>query len=186
MDPVPGGVDIRSANVGSDLQLALAPGSGAPQELSGWATEREILLWVDLYDPVPDPPGAYTEWLFALDLDGDDTTGFPAGRRRINPDLGYEATLGVSFDVADGEYVPYLLVWDPVEADWEAMPGVVRHIFSESRALVGLAVPFQSLLDAVAETTEVTAQPELARGRAAVLSYVGDQAVIDFYPDLPE
>jgi hypothetical protein len=38
----------------------------------------------------------------------------------------------------------------------------------------------------VAQITDVTLVPEAVKGRAAVLSYAGEQAVIDFYPDRPE
>ena len=42
---------------------------------------------------------------------------------------------------------------------------------------------FQAFADFVAETGGVTIAPDAVRGRSAVLSYVGDQAVIDICPD---
>ncbi|MCK4472437.1 MAG: hypothetical protein KAW49_11715, partial [Anaerolineae bacterium] len=135
---------------------------------------------------VPDPPEVYTEWLFALDLDGDTTTGRPVDSARINPDLGTEAAVGVYYDPAGEEYASYFLVWDPAQGDWAEGPEVIRFHVDESRTLIGLALPLETLAQTVAQITDVTLVPEAVKGRAAVLSYAGEQAVIDFYPDLPE
>jgi len=186
VDGAPAGVDIRAASIAPDLRLSLAPSSAVPEELATWAVEGDLALWIDLYDPVPDPPEVYTEWLFALDLDGDTATGRPPGTVRINPDLGDDAVLGVSYDPATEEYVPYLLVWDTAQESWESVPDVVRYTLARSRTLVGIAVPLETLAEEVEQTTGVTVDPEMAKGRAAVLSYIGEQAVIDFYPDRPE
>jgi hypothetical protein len=186
VDEGPAGVDIRISSLAPDLALALVPAARAPDELSDWATEDELLVWSVLYTPVPDPPDVYIEWLFALDLDGDTSTGRAAGAARINPDLGDEAVLGVSYDPASGEYVPYLLVWDWDQGAWEAVPDMVRYTLSESRTVIGLAVSLEELVRVVERTAGVTAEADAARGRAGVLSYVGEQAVIDFYPDRPD
>ncbi|MBL7063655.1 MAG: hypothetical protein ISS49_05520 [Anaerolineae bacterium] len=182
----PAGVDIRTASVGPDLRIVLQPIEGAPAELAAWAAEDEVLLWITLYEPVPDPPEVYTEWLFALDLDGDVETGRPVGEARINPDLGTEAAVGVSYDVGSGEYVPYLLVWDPAQEGWADGPDVVRFYLDEARTLIGLALPLETLTQTVAQVTGVTLMAEAVQGRAAALSYAGEQVVIDFYPDRPE
>jgi len=186
VEAVPAGMDIRAASVAPDLRVVLQPTEGIPAELTGWATQDEALLWLALYEPIPDPPEVYTEWLFALDLDGDTATGRPVGSARINPDLGTEVAIGVYYDPADGEYVPYLLVWDPAQEELVPKPDVPRFTLDESRTLVGLALPLEMLTQAVAQTTGVTVVPEAVRGRAAVLSYAGEQAVVDFYPDRPE
>ena len=182
----PAGVDIRTASVGPDLRITLQPTDAVPAELAAWVAEDEVLLWISLYEPVPDPPEVYTEWLFALDLDGDVETGRPAGSARINPDLGTEAAVGVSYDVGSGEYGPYLLVWDPAQDDWADGPDVVRFYLDETRTLIGLALPLETLTQTVAQVTGVTLVTEAVQGRAAALSYAGEQAVIDFYPDRPE
>ena len=186
VEAVPAGMDIRTASVGPDLGVVLQPAEGTPAELAGWATEDEVLLWIALHEPVPDPPEVYTEWLFALDLDGDTTTGRPVDSARINPDLGTEAAVGVYYDPAGEEYASYLLVWDPAQGDWAEGPEVIRFHVDESRTLIGLALPLETLAQTVAQITDVTLVPEAVKGRAAVLSYAGEQAVIDFYPDLPE
>ena len=181
----PAGVDIRVASVGPDLQVVLQPTEGVPAELAGWAAEGEILLWIVLYDPIPDPP-PYTEWLFVLDLDGNVDTGRPRGVVRINPDLGYEAAIGVSYTPASGEYEPYFLVWDLERKSLVPGPDVPRFTIDESRTLVGLALSLETLEQTVTETTSVALVPEAVKGRAAVLSYAGEERVIDFYPDLPD
>jgi hypothetical protein len=179
-------VDIRAANIGADLQVALQPAEGVPVELSDWATEDEILLWVSLYNPVPDPPVTYTEWLFALDLDGDVGTGRPAGSARINPDLGMEVAVAVYYDPVSKEYGLYSLAWDPTQEGWTSGPGEVRFTLSESRTLVGLAMPLETLTQTVAQVTGVTAVPEAVKGRAAALVTIEGQKAIDFYPDRPD
>lgn len=186
VEGVPAGVDIQAASVGADLRVDLQSTEGVPAELAGWAAEDEALLWISLYEPVPDPPDVYTDWIFALDLDGDVATGRPAGSARINPDLGTEVAIGVSYNPASGEFEPYFLVWDPAQDGWEEVPDVVRFYIGESRTLIGLALPLETLTQNVAQTAGVTLVPEAVKGRAAVLSYVGEQGVIDFYPNRPE
>lgn len=182
----PASVDIRAASLAPDLSVDLSGASEAPDGLSGWVTEKETLLWILLYAEVLDPPAAYTEYLVALDIDGDTTTGRPPDTARVNPDLGDEAVLGISFDPATNEYVPYLLVWDPAIQDWQAVPDLVRYTFDESRTRIGLALRWEAFLQTVVDTAGVSARPASIRGRAAALTYVDEQAVIDFYPDRPE
>jgi hypothetical protein len=165
--------------------MSLGPTAGAPEELAGWAAEGEALLWIKLHGPVPDPP-PYTDWLFVLDLDGDTATGRPAGAARINPDLGDEAVVGVLYNPADGDYAPYFLVWDRAQNAWVDGPEEVRFTLDESRTVLGLAVPLDLLTQTVAQTTGVAFSPEAVKGRAAVLSFVGEQTVVDFYPDRPQ
>jgi hypothetical protein len=182
----PAGVDVRAASVAPDLRVNLQPTAGVPVELAGWASADEVLLWLSLYDPVPASLQVYTDWLFALDLDGDTSTGRPAGAARINPDLGTEAAIGVSYNATSGQFEPYFWVWDPVQGNWTETPGTVRYDLDESRTLIGLALPLETLTQSVAQTTGVTVVTEAAKGRAAALSFAGEQAVIDFYPDRPE
>jgi hypothetical protein len=182
---VPVGVDLRLASVAPDGAISLQPPAGTPTELIEWANQGEILLWMVLYEPVPDPPLVYTYWLFALDLDGDTATGRTPDSARINPDLGDEATVGVYFDPGTGTLVPDLSVWDPGQQVWSTIDGAARHYIDTTRTVVGLAVPYDTLVQAVADTSGVTLVPEAIKGRAGVLSYAGDQAVVDFSPDRP-
>ncbi len=182
----PAGTDIHAASVDADLHISLQPSAGdIPEPLQGWVTEDQVLLWILLYDPVPAPPSAYTEWLFALDLDGDVNTGRPADTVRINPDLGMEAALGVYYDPGSDTFGTYFLVWDPAQG------GLVRRspprfAMDESRTLIGLALPLESLVQAVEETSGITVRLDAVRGRAAALSNAGGQRVVDFFPDRPE
>ena len=180
---VPAGVDIRAASVDADLRVTLEPTTGVPEELAGWA-EGEVLLWIALYDPIPDPPAVYTEWIFALDLDGDVGTGRPAGSLRINPDIGVEVTIGAYYDPANGGYGYYSLVWDPAQESWVDGPAGIHYTLSESRTLIGFALPLETLTQSVTQVTGVTYVHGAVRGRAAALAVEG-QKVIDFYPDRP-
>lgn len=187
-DPVaspPAGIDIRTASVGAGLRVALQPTENVPEELSDWATSDDVLLWLSLYEPIPDPPGGYSDWLFALDVDGDMETGRPAGSARINPDLGTEAAIGVRYDHISGEYVPYFLAWDPTQGNWTEYLDVTRFRLSESRTLIGLALPLETLTQTVAQVTGVTLAPDTVKGRAAALA-TEEQTVIDFYPERPD
>ncbi len=186
VEGVPGGVDIRVASVDADLRVVFQPTEGVPAALAEWATEEEVLLWIALYEPVLDPPAGYTEWLFALDLDGDVETGRPVGSSRINPDLGMEVAVAAYYDPSSGEYATYFLVWDPAKGGWAYGPGRARFTLDESRTLVGLALPLEALTQTVAQVTGVTIVPEAVKGRAAALSQVEGQKVIDFYPDRPD
>ena len=182
---VAGGVDIRTASVGGDLRVALQPASGVPEELSGWSGPGDALVWVVLYEPIPEQPPSYTDWVFALDLDCNTQTGRSPGQARINPDLGDEAAIGLSYDAASGAYTAYFLVWNTQAQDWTSGPEQVRYFISGNRTIVAFALPLQTLVNSVAERSGVGVVPESVRGRFAVLSYVGDQAVIDLYPDAP-
>ncbi|MCP4539107.1 MAG: hypothetical protein GY832_18380 [Chloroflexi bacterium] len=180
---VPAGVDIRAASAAPDLRITLQGAGNVPSELSGWA-EGEVLLWVALYEPVPDPPSAYTEWLFVLDLDGNTETGRPPGSLHTNPDLGVEVAIAAYYDPNVGAYETYSLVWDPTVGNWADGPAGVHFTLSESRAVVGIALPMDALTQSAAQVAGVTVAPGAVRGRAATLATV-DQRIIDFYPDRP-
>ena len=184
VEGAPAGVDLRIASVGLDLRVNLRPVVRVPVELVDWVDGSEVLLWFTFYEPVLDPP-AYSDWLFVLDLDGDAATGRPAGSARINPDLGDEAVLGVLYDPALDEYQPYFLVWDSAQGAWADGPEGIRFYMNESRTVIGLALPSETLSQAALETGGVTLAPGAVRGRAAALSLVGGEMVVDFYPDRP-
>jgi hypothetical protein len=186
VEGAPGGVDIRSGSVDPDLRLSLQPGEQAPAELAQWAIDGDLFLWLSFYDPVPDPPPVYTDWVFVLDVDGDPATGRPVGTAQINPDLGYEAAIGVTYDDTTGAYERYFLVWDPARSALVAAPDVPRFIVTESRTLLGITLPLETVTQAVQGTAGVVLVPEAVRGRAAAQSRAAGQKVIDFYPDLPE
>jgi hypothetical protein len=154
--------------------------------LAGWAAEDEILLWVSFYDPIPDPPITFTDWVFVLDLDGDPTSGRPVGAVRINPDLGYEVAIGISYNDASGEYEPYFLVWDPASSALSPQSDRPRFVLSESRTLIGLALPLEALTQTVEQTGGVALAPGEVNGRVAVVSRAEGQRIVDFYPDRPD
>ena len=77
VEEIPAGIDIRVASIGADMAVALESPEEVPEALAGWASEDEVLLWVQLYEPIPEEPAEKLEWFFALDMDGDTATGRP-------------------------------------------------------------------------------------------------------------
>jgi hypothetical protein len=182
----PIGVDIRTASASPDLKINLQPTDDVPAELADWREEGEAFFWISLYEAVPDPPAGYSNWLFVLDVDGDTETGRPVGSRRINPDLGDELAVGVSYNTDTEAFEPYSLVWDTDNDEWATGPEV-RYTLGESRTVVGLALSLEGLEGALSETSGITLTPEAVQGRAAAESYTADgERVIDFYPDLAQ
>lgn len=188
-DPVeetPAGIDILAASIAEDLSVTLQPATGIPGELTGWASQDEVLLWVTLYEPIPDPPAEYMEWLFALDLDGDVETGRAPGSSRINPDIGMEIAIALFYSPETQQFATYFLAWN---ANGEARtidPASIRYTLNEARTLIGLALPLETLSQVGEETSGVTLVPGAVQGRAAAWTRIGQQRVIDFYPDRPE
>ena len=158
--------------------------SCSPAEFADWAEAGEVVFWIALYEPIPDPPGASINWLFALDLDGDTSTGRLPGTRSINPDLGDEAVVQISYELGTGSYTDVLYIWDPGAGNWEELAGALRFEIDRSRTLIAMAVDLQALSDAVEQTSGVTLDAAKATGRAAAQAV--SQRVIDFSPDLPE
>jgi len=181
VEGAPSGVDIRSANIGLDLSVVLEPGPDLPDVLVDWVQQGDAVVWMTLWSPIPETPGVYTQWLAALDLDGNVATGRPAGAGRINPDFGDEVAIGLEFDPSTGEYEPHLLVWDSNQGAWADGPATVRFFIDESRTVVALALP----MDVIAQVVGAEGISDAVRGRVAVLSYVGEQTIIDFFPDRP-
>jgi len=180
----PPGVDIRNASVAADRHVELATAQELPGQLAQWAQQGETILWIALYEPIPEVPPAYTEWLFVLDVDGNTSTGRPAGSRPINPDLGDEVAVAMFYDPTTETFDTYLLIWDPEMEDWQRAEGT-RHSISEDRMLVGLALPLEALQQQVAEISGVTLVPDAVLGRAGAVAYIDPEAVLDFYPERP-
>ncbi len=182
----PAGADIAAASISPDSKISLQPTEDVPEELADWSEEGETFFWMSLYDAIPDPPLGYMNWLFVIDTDGNSETGRPVGSARINPDLGDEVALGVSFNANTGAYESYALVWDAENEAWANGPEV-RYTFAESRTVVGLALSSEALEEAIAQADAAPVAPDAAKGRAAAETYLADGTrVIDFYPNLPE
>jgi hypothetical protein len=183
VDETPAGADIRVASIGAGLGVAIESPVEVPEELAELATEADVLLWIELYEPIPEAPAQNLEWFFALDMDGDTATGRPAGQRPINPDLGYEVAIALTYDPATSAYSAYCLVWQA--GSWVAGPAA-RYYVSESGTLIGLAVSREALVAKVSEASGVTAAPDAVKGRVAALAGKGAERIADFYPELPE
>jgi hypothetical protein len=65
-------------------------------------------------------------------------------------------------------------------------PEAPRFLITDSRTLIGMAIPLETLSQIVEQTSSVTIVPEKAKGRAAALSKLEEQTAIDFYPSLPD
>jgi hypothetical protein len=184
----PAGIDIQAANINMEREVTLQPTENMPEALSDFAGEGDILLWLSLYEPIPDQPPAYTNWLFALDVDGNPETGRQPGQAQINPDLGDEVAVGISYNPETGAFEPYTLVWNEAQGDWVAGPEA-RYQIDETRTVMGLALSLEDLRGALTEAEAATSL-EGVKGRAAAETYVvvdeEVRRVIDFYPDRPE
>jgi hypothetical protein len=184
VEEFPAGIDILVASIGADMSVSLDVAGEVPDALADWATDDELLLWIELQDALPDPPEAKLEWIFVLDVDGDTETGRPAGARPINPDLGYEAAVSLSYSPDSEQYTTYYAVWDAETGGWTTSPEV-RYIIDDSGTLIGLAVSQEALTEAIAEASGTTVVPGSVMGRVAALAGQGAERVADFYPDLP-
>ena len=180
-DETPAGVDVSIASICDDLEVALGLPEEVPDGLSDLAAEDDVLLWLELYEPIPESPEDKLEWIFVLDMDDDTETGRPAGQRPINPDLGYEVAIGLSYE--DGTYSAYVLIWQA--GSWAAGPQAT-YLVDESGTLIGLAVPRDELVAKVSELSGVDAVPDDVKGRLAALVGTGANRIADFYPELPE
>jgi hypothetical protein len=187
LDPVeefPPGIDILVANIGSDLSVPFDAAGEVPDALAEFATDEDVLLWIELQEALPDPPEDKLEWIFVLDVDSDSETGRPAGARPVNPDLGYEAAVSLSYNPDNEVYSTYYAVWDDETGGW-ITSSEVRYTIDDSGTLIGLAVSREALTEAIAETSGTTVVPDAVLGRAAALAGQGAERIADFYPDLP-
>jgi hypothetical protein len=180
---VPAGVDIQSASVQLDnLHVVLQPAAeDVPAEFEGWATEGEALVWISLYDPIPDPPLVTMRWIFVLDLDGNATTGRTPGSFKVNRGLGDEVALLLTY--GGGGYTIEAWVWDNATNQFTTGPGGVRYKVSDSRTVVALAFPLDTWTQSVLQHSGVTVNLEAVKGRVAVDTFPNDPRVIDYYPN---
>jgi hypothetical protein len=181
VDETPAGADIRIASIGDDLEVALGFPEEVPEGLADLATEDDVLLWLELYEPIPESPEEKLEWIFVLDMDDDTETGRPAGQRPINPDLGDEVAIGLAYE--NGTYSAYVYIWQA--GSWVPGPQAT-YLVDESGTLIGLAVPREELVTKVSELSGVETVPDDVKGRVAALVGKGAGRIADFYPELPE
>jgi hypothetical protein len=174
VEGAPTGLDIKAASVGSDMRVALQPASGVPEELEGWATEGEALIWITLHDPVPE--GSRIRWFVVLDVDGSGSTGRAPGTLDINTGLGDE--IAVMVDHGTGQVTAW--VWDNASGFVDG-PGGARYTVTESGTVVGIALPLEAFTQAVSQRAGVTVAPEAVKGRVAADAFLGEQRIIDYY-----
>jgi hypothetical protein len=184
VEEYPAGIDILVASIGPDSSVPFDAAKDVPDALADWSTDDELLLWVELQEALPDLPEDKLEWVFILDVDGDTETGRPAGARPVNPDLGYEAAVSLSYSPDNEQYVTYYAVWNAETGGW-ITSSEVRYFVDDSGTLIGLAVSRQALTEAIAEASGTTVVPGSVLGRVAALAGQGAERVADFYPDLP-
>ena len=191
---------VRRAVQGADIQRASLDDARHPvttlppdlrAEIGDWDQETSLILWMTLYQPVPDEaapgePDTERYWLFALDLDGDSTTGRPVGDGVINPDMGVEVTIGVKWDPELGaEREPYIYVWNADTGTSDRRTEGVEARFSRARDAVFVRIGVDLLSELVRQYSETEFDPTRAVGRAAALAVTDEGMVADFCPDLP-
>jgi hypothetical protein len=176
VEGAPTGLDIQAASVAEGLRVTLQPGGVAPDELAGWAAEGEALMWIQLFEPVPE--GSRIRWFIVLDVDGNGDTGRSPGTLDINTDLGDE--IAVMIEHGTGQVTAW--VWDNASGFVDG-PAGARYTVTESRTVVGFALPLDAFAQAVSERAGVTVVPEAVKGRVAADAFIGEQRVIDYYPN---
>jgi len=178
---VPVGVDIRSASVASDLSVVLQPSAAdVPEGLAGFAGEGDVLVWIQLYEALPAVSTADIDWIFALDLDGSATSGRPAGSSQTGIDAGLWDDAVLALDGDASGYSTYFLYWDAGSNVYQVGANEVRYRIDDSRTLIGLAIPYDTLARSVA----LTIVPGAAKGRAGAVVY--SQGVVDMVDLHPE
>jgi hypothetical protein len=176
VEGAPTGLDIQAASVAGDLSVALQPGGGVPEELAGWAAEGEGLMWITLYEPVPQ--GSRIRWFLVLDVDGNSATGRAPGTLDIDTGLGDE--IAIMVEHGTGQVTTW--VWDNASGFVDG-PAGTRYTVTESGTVVGFALPLEALTQAVSERAGVTLAPEAVKGRVGADAFLGEQRIIDYYPN---
>jgi hypothetical protein len=176
VEGAPTGLDIQAASVSGDLRVALQPGSDVPEALTGWAAEGEGLIWITLYEPVPE--GSRIRWFLVLDVDGNSATGRSPGTLDIDTGLGDEVAIMVEHGT--GQVTTW--VWDNTSGFVDG-PAGTRYTVTESGTVVGFAIPLEALTQAVSQQAGVTLTLDAVRGRVAADAFLGEQRIIDYYPN---
>lgn len=174
---VPVGMDLRSASVGEQLSVVLQPTAGVPEALAGFAGADDVLVWIVLHDPLPDTPTQDLDWVFVLDLDGNQATGRLPGQSVTGLDAGLGDEVVLALRSRGGTYEPYWLIWSAGQQNYVERTDTIRSRFGDSNTLIGLAVPLETL----AQAAGVTPVPGAAKGRAGTISY--SLQLVDLYPE---
>ncbi len=177
----PAGVDVAACSIERDgsVRLDVPPPFGATPEGS-------FRLWMTLEQPIPEERTLDYHFLVALDADGSQATGRPAGDGYINPDLGEDVGAGYILH-PDGSADLYLYIWSPAIGGWQEVEDAEALVQVE---MGGNAVIFTFDRAALAQQIEAVAgfTPDFAamRGRMAVIaSSQTEAAIVDYCPDLP-
>ena len=159
---------------------------GADLARASFDAETSLILWMTLYQPVPDAPDVERFWLFALDTDGDRATGRPLGDGAINPDIGVEVTIGVTWSPELGpEPEPYIFIWNADTGTSDRRTEGVEASFSRARDAVFLRIELDLLARLVSEFSGTVPDWDRMIVRAGTLAMTDEGMVVDFCPDLP-
>lgn len=182
----PSGTDIRAACFDGERQLMRTVPGELTSEISDWDAGENLILWLTFHEPVPATPDMERFWIFALDADGNTTTGRPVGEGKINPDIGVEATIGVHSNPAAGiELAPYVLVWNARLVTSEPQVLDLEARLSAARDALFIRVPAESLAETIRTLSEIEPDWDQAVGRALATATTDEGAVADFAPERP-
>ena len=185
------GADLARASIDRQGRPVTTLPSELRAEVSDWDAQTSLILWMALYDPVPDTaapgePGTEQYWLFALDVDGESLTGRPLGDGAINPDMGVEVTIGVKAAPALGpEPEAYVYIWNAVARTSVRKTEGVEARFSRGRDVVFLRISLDDLAREVRQLSGTEVDWGQAVGRAATLTMTAGGMLADFCPALP-
>lgn len=182
----PTGADIRLACFDQDLQLIRSIPGELAAEIRDWNTAGYLILWMTLYEPVPEILEQDRYWLFALDSDGSLASGRPPGDGPVIPDLGPEVSIGVrSMPAAGITFEVYLYVWNTAIQDSEVHSAQAEARLGTTREAIFIRVPYDVLESLIRELSQTEPRWERATGRAATIVSTGTGRAIDFFPELP-
>jgi hypothetical protein len=189
LEPVtiaPPGTDIRVACFNGERQLMRTIPRELATEINDWNTEENLVLWLAFHEPVPTAPDMERFWIFALDTDGDTTTGRPVGEGIINPDIGTEATIGVHSNPAAGiELAPYALIWNDRLGTSETQILELEARLSTTRGALFVRVPVELLAGTIRTLSEVEPDWDKTIGRALTTATTDEGTIADFAPERP-
>jgi len=182
----PLGSDIETACFDGGLHIVREMEENLSAEIGDWDAAGNLILWMKLYEPIPEVSEQRRYWIFALDTDNNAATGRPVGDGVINPDIGVEITIGVQSDPARGiAFEPYMYIWNAQLNDSERRTSDLETRLSSKRDVIFIRVPEDLIAELVRGYSQTEPQWNAIAGRAAALVETSEEIAVDFLPELP-